>query len=175
MSENCSANGSIDGFPYEATASRSEPIEADSYESWCAKFVERHVRVAGLCRYASEQVALAFPELRVVRGFCMGNQHWWTVAPDGQIVDPTASQFGSPTPSDYTPFDESRARELPTGKCMICGDHLYYNASACSADCARELVAEYSDLEGEELDKAVSKVRLNPDPEDPETPCIFVW
>lgn len=159
----------------EAIIANTPPADftAASYTEWCARFVERHVHVRGLCALAAAQVALAFPELRVVRGFCRGCQHWWAVAPDGSIVDPTASQFGAPAPRDYVPFDESRAHELPTGKCMNCGGLLWYNASACTLECARELHLEFNPhLEDAELERVIRGTRLNP-VDDPARPCFF--
>lgn len=69
-------------------------------------------QVQGCCFLASESLAAAHPELRVVHGaagnrpleywlsgrvFTRGDtftSHAWCVAPDGSIVDPTAHQYG---------------------------------------------------------------------------------
>jgi hypothetical protein len=85
-----------------------------------------------------------FPELRRVRGhyYCpiWGERaHWWLVAPDGLIVDPTAAQFPSLGGGEYVEWEEGR--EEPTGICPQCGDHVYGGGTCCSEDCHRAYVA----------------------------------
>ena len=78
----------------------------------------------------------AFPELTRVRGYYHGapgpRPHWWLVAPDGKIVDPTASQF--PSRGEYEPFEGPE----PTGMCPNCGGYIYDNNSVCSYKCGDE-------------------------------------
>jgi hypothetical protein len=53
--------------------------------------------VAGWCQFAATKMAKQFPELRLARGWYGTPQrksaHWWCVAVDGTIVDPTGEQF----------------------------------------------------------------------------------
>lgn len=116
-----------------------------------------------------------FPELRLVRGFVRGGgHHWWCVAPNGQIIDPTAAQFGdSLTPADYEEFDESLTHTLPTGKCPNCADFLYYHASICSKACLREFLLDLgrdpASLD-DAVERAVAAKQINPPEDDPAYP-----
>lgn len=97
--------------------------------------------VAGRCKELSEAMHRAFPELRVVRGHYIcpvsGHRpHWWLMAADGEIVDPTARQFVSGGIGEYQPLDESQPQ--PTGRCANCGQHCYNAQVCCSDDCCRE-------------------------------------
>lgn len=92
----------------------------------------------GKCAEATTAMVEAFPELRRVRGFylCPGwdrREHWWLVAPDNAIVDPTAGQFPSKGSGDYEEWDESRKE--PTGKCPNCGGYAYDGGTCCSKEC----------------------------------------
>lgn len=97
----------------------------------------------GWCRSAVEEMVRAFPELRKARGHYAGREHWWCVAPDGIIWDPTAKQFWiQGAYVEYTGPD-------PVGKCMNCGDYVWTmeqsgTSAACSPDCLRELEHYYS-------------------------------
>lgn len=102
------------------------------------------------CGVWVEQMKFEFPELKRVRGYVMLNSglerpHWWLVTRDGDIVDPTVSQFsgyfyGSQCRVvEYNPLDESNP---PVGKCMQCGETSYLYARACSDACASKLETE---------------------------------
>lgn len=116
-----------------------------TYADWIAAYVARHNGfVRGKCAQAVEMMVAAFPELRRAGGFAHvswgRDQHWWCVAPDGLIVDPTVQQFGPPgTPIRYEELDlndpATRAR-VPTGKCMDCGGDVYGGDTFCSTECA---------------------------------------
>lgn len=93
----------------------------------------------GTCREASEALVACHPELKLVRGHyecpIWGSQpHWWCVAPDGTVVDPTVEQFPSNGFGAYIPWDESKKE--PTGKCLNCGDYVYGDP-VCSDDCGK--------------------------------------
>jgi len=66
---------------------------------------------SGKCKEMSEDMIAKNPELKLVRGhyYCpiwnRDEPHWWCVAPDGTIVDPTARQFPSKGMGMYTPFN----------------------------------------------------------------------
>lgn len=94
----------------------------------------------GKCKELAEQACQADPTLRLVRGhyFCptWGKQaHWWAVAPDGRIVDPSARQFPSLGMGDYEPFGglhecEQCGRQVTEDEAYIDPPHLF-----CSYEC----------------------------------------
>lgn len=87
-------------------------------------------------------MAEAFPELRQVKGhiydtFWGKRAHWWCVAPEGEIVDPTATQFPA-----LERYEEYRAGDkVCVGVCMDCGTKLWadptipYDSRFCSKRC----------------------------------------
>jgi len=106
----------------------------------------------GLCYTVSTKMAEAFPELVLTRGHvtmpCPDQglkrwPHWWLVAPDGSIVDPTAAQFPGATPKDYE--EEPPNAEEPTGKCLECGAYTYRGDSFCSVVHERSYMAYIMD------------------------------
>lgn len=98
--------------------------------------------VRGTCSQATVAMVEAFPELRRVRGHYDGHEHWWCVAPDGSVVDPTAAQF---CPGGT--YVEHVGPE-PVGKCHYCGSYVWtpYRGcpEACSKECYDGLAAEYN-------------------------------
>jgi hypothetical protein len=108
-----------------------------TYSEWIAINVPGDGR--NRCEGATLLMAAAFPELRRVRGHYRDPNgwlyaHWWMVAPDGAVVDPTAAQFLAG--GTYEPLDESQPH--PTGKCINCGFYAYDDKDFCSGDCAIE-------------------------------------
>lgn len=103
------------------------------YQKWInANVTETY----GACAEVTKSMATAFPELNRVRGhyYCpvWGERtHWWLATQDGQIIDPTASQFPSGGLGHYEPWDESQKE--PTGKCPNCGG-LCYDGDVCCCD-----------------------------------------
>src|SRR5688572_29828181 len=112
-------------------------------------------KVLGQCAKATQEMVEAFPELKRVPGhvYTIGwgkRAHWWCVAPDGEIVDPTVSQFVGAC-VDYEPFEAGH--EVRVGRCMNCGDDIYavilvldeppprpyFCGDHCSAEMAREV------------------------------------
>ena len=100
----------------------------------------------GTCKEACEKLLGDRPDLRLVRGhyFCpywdTDNEHWWCVDAEGNIVDPTASQFPSNGHGTYTEFNGTVA-------CAQCGadtpeDQVYGygNYGFCSTRCAMRFV-----------------------------------
>ncbi len=92
----------------------------------------------GKCKEAVERMQTLFPELRIAKGFfhCIWGErcHWWLVAPNGGVVDPTRGQF--PGPGEYEELqDHELADRVPTGVCMDCGDPVYHNDTFCSEEC----------------------------------------
>lgn len=111
------------------------------YQAW----IREHVGESyGKCADATEAMLTAFPELLRVRGhyYCSAwgeRAHWWLVDTDGNVIDPTASQFPSKGSGEYVPWDESR--QEPTGRCPNCGGHCYNWDTCCSDKCGVEYVA----------------------------------
>lgn len=110
----------------------------DKYAEFIAGLTEG-VDLRGQCGIMSAIVSSLFPELRRVRGhyYCpiAGRErtHWWCVAPDGSIVDPTASQFPSAGAGEYREYDGPE----PSGKCLYCGDLvLPPRRDFCEDECA---------------------------------------
>jgi hypothetical protein len=107
------------------------------YQSW----ISEHYPDAsgyGKCHEATEELVAAFPELRRVRGFYLcgvwgQREHWWCVAPDGSIVDPTAGQFPSKGFGVYSELDPDEPE--PTGKCLDCGEYVYDGNTFCDTTC----------------------------------------
>lgn len=123
-----------------------------SYADWIENYVARHDDfVRGKCDRATKEMVEAFPELRRAAGFAHvswgRDQHWWCVAPDGSVVDPTASQFGTRGVLRYEELDlkdpATRGR-VPTGRCMDCGDDVYNRDTFCSPECEAATTAYYA-------------------------------
>jgi len=111
------------------------------YAKWIAENV---TNTYGRCREWTHSMAACFPELTLVRGHYWDSTwgdraHWWLVAPDGSIVDPTAEQFPSKGTGDYQPLDESLPE--PTGMCPNCGGLAYNHDTFCSDACGAAYVA----------------------------------
>lgn len=128
-----------------------------TYEEWIVDWARRrNGHVAHRCVEATREMVEAFPELRRVAGWCcysggFEQEHFWCVAPDGTIVDPTAAQFENIEGyREFQPGDEVRV-----GRCMNCGSGIYaaveslmdprYSRSACGSECERELLAGLND------------------------------
>jgi len=139
-----------------------------TYTEWIE---ERNAREDSFnnCDAWTRDMLAVFPELKRVRGHVLvprigKRPHWWLTAPDGTIVDPTASQF-TDVPGDtiqagpdagklrtgyyggfgmlhYEPLDESQPH--PVGRCMNCGGDVYanpYGTSICDEECNKEMLA----------------------------------
>ena len=93
-----------------------------------------------MCSSATEQMQKEFPELTRVRGYVDTHDrwqtHWWLETPAGEVVDPTAMQFGKIF--DYDPLDESDPLNHPTGQCPNCGRFCYDDDSFCNEECENE-------------------------------------
>jgi len=127
----------------------------DRYEAWIEEYLERVQNPLGRCHDATNEMKTAFPELTVVPGHVetgiWGRRgHVWLTAPDGTIVDPTASQF--PAIFEYEPWTPDSLVRL--GKCMSCGEEIWGKVPSlhedhgskcvCSPECERELTAEFA-------------------------------
>jgi hypothetical protein len=102
----------------------AQPLANEKYRAWIIAYVaERKGYVRGMCTSATKKMCEAFPELTRVAGFAVNDaggaaEHFWCVAPDGTVLDPTGSQFGWPI-VEYRPFKPGD--EVRVGRCMHCG------------------------------------------------------
>lgn len=118
-------------------------VDAEKYRKWIEEYSSSNAgKIRGLCFSASQKMVQEFPELKQERGYAIvpnvvcgdwSEPHWWCVAPDGQIYDPTASQFVDII--RYEPYSEEVHGPLPTGKCYDCGTLLYDSKNFCDERC----------------------------------------
>lgn len=118
----------------------------NSYAAWIKEYVSSlNGNVYAMCQEATAQMSKAFPELIRVPGYAYGSEHWWMKTADGEIVDPTISQFGVnvPDPSRYVEWNPRHL--VRVGRCMECGNDIYRRVetlgverlSICSKVCER--------------------------------------
>jgi hypothetical protein len=110
--------------------------EAMTYAEYIQTFFAGDVRAR--CESATRAMLEVFPELRRVRGFYYdamwgARTHWWCVAPDGSIVDPTSRQFPSQGAGHYQEWREGD--EEPSGRCLGCGDYIFESRRGGSFVC----------------------------------------
>lgn len=100
----------------------------------------------GKCDEATRVMQCQFPELKRVCGHVetMGwgrRAHWWLVAEDGEVVDPTVKQF----PGVFRYEEFKPGTEVQVGRCMECGEEIWRavdsldeikRESICSEQCA---------------------------------------
>jgi len=113
------------------------------YDEWITKNVP--YKCHGECKKYTDLMKKEFPELTQVRGHIIYYNnfedkdkripHWWMTTNSGEIVDPTASQFGHLFDPRYDAWEEGK--EEPTGVCMNCGEYVYKSRSFCSDECER--------------------------------------
>jgi len=129
----------------------------EAYDAWIATYVASQPDgyVRGKCAHATQAMVEAFPELKRQAGFVHVDwgrfaldreQHWWCVTPDGEVVDPTVSQFHFGYVHEYEPLDLDNPADvarIPTGKCSNCGGPIYnhYDSTVCSDECHRSYCA----------------------------------
>lgn len=115
-----------------------EPKRLGEYIGWVVKNVPDPT---GKCVEVTMAMVMTFPELNRVRGHFIepsGKEwpHWWCVAEDGTIVDPTRAQFPEDWPDHYVPWVEGS--QEPTGRCPNCGGYCYTGGTCCSEKCHNE-------------------------------------
>lgn len=161
--------------------SGSEPRPQD-YAEWIVAYLERTLTGTGYgqCRLAVQEMTGVFPELRQVYGCVIDRSwgrrsHWWCVAPNGAIVDPTAAQF--PELLDYVEWRPGDAVRI--GKCGYCGKEIFAAVQSLSALPARKYVcddecgavyAKYIDEDGARLRAAVCESVVPERSDDGEQP-----
>lgn len=128
------------------------PIDA-KYAGWIETDMAAHNNWArGRCQNASRRMTEAFPELRLVRGYCVlangyAPAHWWCETDAGVVIDPTAAQFDVIV--DYDEYNEEKHGPLPIGKCMNCGFEVFNHdhQGLCSVECLKEFTAYVEQLD----------------------------
>jgi hypothetical protein len=107
------------------------------YQAWIDEHYPTQDSARFQCKKAARDLAVAFPELRVVRGHslvcgeCRARPHWWCETEEGVIVDPTAHQwFGG-----IERYERLSSEEEPHGRCMNCGELLFASKNAGSYLC----------------------------------------
>ncbi len=117
------------------------------YSTWIKCHYPDRESAAYMCAGAVVKMVESFPELKAVRGWYGGSAHWWCVAPDGSVVDPTEAQFLQWSEEKYVAFRDGIDPE-PIGKCMSCGEYVWSGnePNACSPECLADLNAEYNRL-----------------------------
>jgi hypothetical protein len=121
-----------------------------TYAEWIAARYPDTASARACCAEATRKLVAAFPELRRVRGHYVcplwgPREHWWCVAPDGSVVDPTQAQFPTRGGFEYEERDETRPE--PTGRCHNCGEYCYGGRTdTCSAACHETYRAYLMDL-----------------------------
>lgn len=114
------------------------PDADNRYTTWIKAYAdERNGLLLGKCREACVAMAKAFPELTAVPGHVLvmhwgQRSHWWLTTPDGEIVDPTASQF--PLVIEYQPW--TPVSDVQVGRCYQCGAALYAKVQSLGEDAA---------------------------------------
>jgi hypothetical protein len=115
----------------------------NKYDVWINTHYNRETSY-GQCKSAAELMKNEFPELTVTNGFIEDamwgqREHWWLKTPDGEVVDPTRSQFTCVL--SYTEVDGSHpSRNYERGTCANCGEHYYIgkdydDRTVCSSRC----------------------------------------
>lgn len=128
-----------------------------SYLEWITAYSEqKEGNLLGRCAEATKAMVAAFPELTRVPGHVYGywgkRAHWWCETADGQVVDPTASQF----PDAFLEYERwMPGDEVRVGKCMNCGSEIWREVktldeeppreSFCDATCIKECFGEDAD------------------------------
>lgn len=115
------------------------------YKNWIDIYNKSHNIVSGFCLSASSLMIKDFPELILCRGYTTDlyynkRTHWWCKTIDGEIIDPTVSQFfkdGIEFDLKYEEYDEDLHGRLATGKCMDCGNYLYDDEQFCNDECEK--------------------------------------
>jgi hypothetical protein len=129
----------------------------NAYDQWIANYIAKESFIRGMCKSACEEMKKVFPNLTLVGGKVLTiageREHWWLLDENGQVVDPTRSQYEGEI--DYIPWTPSM--EIIIGKCMNCGaiirgivlslDEKYWNCTDgslnrdfCSNDCNKEFI-----------------------------------
>lgn len=112
------------------------------HEAWISQYAATHP-IAGCCHEACLAMRMAFPELRLVRGWVelYGSDvrtHWWLADVQGVVVDPTVDQFKA-SHGVWRYLELGPDTPEPIGKCIFCGDFIAPGGPLphCSDRCTR--------------------------------------
>ncbi len=111
----------------------------EEYRQWIANWLSTN-NPYSKCAEAVTAMHEVFPNLTVVKGHAdtdWGRRaHWWLVTPTGEVVDPTASQFGAVFAYDpWKPGDKAQV-----GTCMNCGDEIWKPLQTLDEEPKRECI-----------------------------------
>jgi hypothetical protein len=114
-------------------------IGNSSYWDWLqANYAGQNLKAR--CGPIVREMVKEFPELKACPGHYIcpvsgQHEHWWCETEDGEIVDPTYSQFVSQGFGEYEPWPEGEP--IPIGKCFNCGGLVYTaeHGGVCSENC----------------------------------------
>ncbi len=136
----------------------------EKYSTWIKDWLSKN-NPYGKCHETSAEMAETFDDLEIVKGHVQTDwgkrSHCWCVDPDGNIVDPTRSQFGFV--SEYDPWKPGD--EVRVGKCLNCGNEIWEAVqdldkspirSVCGKKCEDEFEA-YLNEEMEEMEQSYRK------------------
>lgn len=126
----------------------AESTRKAEYTKWISEYLARTSFVRGTCKKATSEMVKEFPELRQAAGFVDVHwgteEHFWCVAPDGTIVDPTEAQYGPVGVIHYEELDLNNpedVKRIPTGKCPNCGEPSFEHRYFCSDECGTSYAA----------------------------------
>jgi hypothetical protein len=118
----------------------------DWIQNYCS---ERNGIVSGCCISSTTEMVRAFPELKQVKGWALLlnrglAEHAWCETEDGEVIDPTVSQFQSSV-IEYKAWQPGDT--VCVGRCMNCGEYIYeavYSLDgkrrmSCGFECDEEL------------------------------------
>lgn len=126
----------------------------EEYRRWIEQWLDQN-RAYGKCHEGVKAMKEAFPELIAVPGHVSCDwglrDHWWLTDPNGNVVDPTVSQFG--VVFSYQPWKPGD--EVRVGKCMNCGSEIWRSVQTldpppkkeciCNETCSDEFEAYLED------------------------------
>lgn len=115
----------------------------NKYSNWIKNYTGSKFRT---CKEVSELMQATFPELRIAKGLvqiienCKWYQHQWLVNTNGNIIDPTSSQWLGII--EYNEIKESDPK--PVCKCMNCGEIIFsdfnFGREICSESCYNSFI-----------------------------------
>jgi hypothetical protein len=119
-----------------------------SRKSFCHN-VSRAGAVRGNCVSWSKKLSEKFPELKVVVGFCNGQEHAWCETSENEIIDATWEQFG--IIRQYEEYDENNQEHaVKIGRCMNCGEEIFGKMTDDHKDfCDDRCAKDYFDYYGQ--------------------------
>lgn len=147
MSEDEDEDGPRRPVRQDAEAKHAPETLDPRYVAWIEARVRGYEDAYGQCEKTARAMVEDFPgELRLVRGhyYDIGwgeRGHWWCETLEGGVVvDPTARQFPTQGRGPYVEF-LGTDDQLPTGRCMECGEETFEGKTFCTTGCERAYIA----------------------------------